>query len=69
MSQMMATKPILDDADPAFHGETEDKPAPVPNDRRISDVEAATKAPAITADQDIPDECASFLLTFSWNEV
>jgi hypothetical protein len=68
MSQMMATKLSLDEADPAFHGETEDKPAPAPSARRISDKEAATKAPAITADQDTPDEYASFFPEFSRNE-
>jgi hypothetical protein len=69
MSQMMATKLSLAAADPAFHGDTEDKPAPAPNARRISDREAATKAPAITADQDTPDAYASFLPEFSRNDL
>jgi hypothetical protein len=53
---------------PTFdHGETEDKPSPVPNASRISHNAAATNAPAMTAAQDTPDEYASFLTKVSAN--
>ena len=62
ISQTMAAVPIVEADAPTFdHGETEDKPSPVPNASRISDNAAATNAPPITAAQDTPDECASFL--------
>jgi hypothetical protein len=38
------------------HGETDESPRPVPKDRRISEREAATKAPPMTAGQDTPEE-------------
>src|SRR5450759_698536 len=49
------------------HGETEDKPMPVPNASRLSDKAAAANAPASTAGQDTPDEGASFLTGVSAN--
>jgi hypothetical protein len=60
---------LIVEADAAIfdHGETEDKPIPVPRESRISDNAAATNAPAITAAQDTPDECASFLAKLSAN--
>jgi hypothetical protein len=42
------------------HGETDDKPIPVPSATKISEIAAATNAPLITAAQDTPDENASF---------
>jgi hypothetical protein len=68
MSQRMPALPMVDADVPMFdHGETKDKPIPVPRASRISDNEAATKAPAITAAQDTPEECASFLTKLSEN--
>src|ERR1035438_10104938 len=68
ISQTMAAFPTVEADAPAFdYGETEDKPSPVPNASRISDNAAATNAPAITAAQDTPDECASFLTEVSAN--
>src|SRR5450755_3820373 len=43
-------------------GETAEKPIPVPSARSASDSAAAANAPAITAAQDTPDVCESFLL-------
>src|ERR1700722_1367367 len=41
---------------PAFdHGDTEERPRPVPNARRMSDSAAATTAPPKTAAHDTPD--------------
>jgi hypothetical protein len=52
----MAVHPILEVDAPAFaHGETAEKPIPVPKARSASDKAAATNAPAITAPQDTPD--------------
>jgi hypothetical protein len=61
-TQPIAVQPIAEADAPTFvHGETADKPMPVPNARSASDSAAATKAPAITAPHDTPDESASFL--------
>jgi hypothetical protein len=58
----MAVRPILDAEAPAFaHGETVEKPIPARKARSASDKAAATKAPAMTAAQDTPDEWASFV--------
>src|ERR1700738_3657985 len=68
MSQITAALLMVEADAPMFdHGETEDKPSPVPNASRISDNAAATNAPPITAAQDTPDECASFLTEVSAN--
>jgi len=68
MSQRMPALRMVDADVPMFdHGEIEDKPIPVPRASRISDNEAATNAPAITAAQDTPEECASFLAKLSEN--
>jgi len=42
------------------HKEMDEKPSPVPSESRISEIAAVTKPPAITADQETPEECASF---------
>src|SRR5450759_1566612 len=47
------------------HGETEDKPMPVPNASKLSDKAAAANAPASTAGQETPEEGASFLTEVS----
>src|ERR1017187_8700658 len=61
-NQTIAPIPIAEADAPMFdHGETEDKPMPVPNVSRLSDKAAAANAPASTAGQDTPDEGASFL--------
>jgi hypothetical protein len=58
----MAVQPIADAEAPAFaHGDTAEKPIPVPKARSASDRAAATNAPAMTAPHETPDECASFL--------
>src|ERR1700680_3624698 len=68
ISHTMAAIPIVVADAPAFdQGETDEKPSPVPNASRISDNAAATNAPPITAAQDTPDECASFLTEVSAN--
>src|SRR5580692_8366368 len=60
ISHIMAAILIFEADAPRFdHGETEDNPAPVPNTRSISHSAAVTNAPAITAAQETPDECAS----------
>src|ERR1017187_6387036 len=65
-SQAMAVRPILAAEAPAFvHGETAERPIPVPKASSASDKAAATKAPAITAAHETPDECASFLTDVS----
>src|ERR1035441_5469814 len=62
ISQTIAPIPIAEADAPMFdHGETEDKPMPVPNASRISDKAAAANVPASTAGQDTPEEGASFL--------
>jgi hypothetical protein len=62
----MAAVPIVDADAPTFdHGDTDDKPNPAPNASRMSDSAAATTAPPITAAQDTPDACASFLTDVS----
>jgi hypothetical protein len=58
----MAVHPIAAaDAPACAHGETAEKPIPVPNARSASDKAAATNAPAMTAAQETPDEGALFL--------
>jgi hypothetical protein len=42
------------------HGETDEKPMPVPNATSASDKAAATNAPAITAPQETPELLESF---------
>src|SRR5437773_632719 len=61
-NQMIAVRPIRDDEPAAVdHGEAAaDRPIPVPKASNASDNAAATKAPANTAAQDTPEECASF---------
>jgi hypothetical protein len=60
ISQTIAAAPNVDADAPALEkGETEDRPNPVPKARRIRDRAAVTEAPAITADQETPDEWAS----------
>lgn len=62
ISQTIAVFPAVEADVPTFdHGETEDKPTPVPSASRIRDTAAATTAPPITAAQDTPDEDASCL--------
>src|SRR5476649_2659685 len=61
-SQPIARQPIADAEAPAFaHGDTLERPIPVPNARSASESAAATNAPATTAPQDTPDDCDSFL--------
>jgi hypothetical protein len=61
-TQTIAVQPIAEADAPAFaQGETADKPMPVPNARSANESAAATKAPAITAPHDTPDEYPSFL--------
>src|ERR1035438_8689424 len=60
ISQMMAPAPIAQSETPTpDHGETEDNPRPVPRERRMTAKAADTNAPAMTAAQDMPEECAS----------
>jgi hypothetical protein len=66
MSQRIATSPTREADIPAFdQGEMEDKPIPVPNAMKINDNAAVAKAPATTADQEIPEACASPLIDVS----
>src|ERR1035437_5418913 len=66
ISQTIAPIPIAEADAPTFdHGETEDKPIPVPNASKLSDKAAAANAPASTAGQDTPEEGASFLTEVS----
>src|ERR1700730_12513406 len=68
ISQTMPALPMVDAEAPVFdHGETEDKPIPVPKASRMSDNAAATNAPAIPAAQETPDAWASFLAKLSAN--
>src|ERR1700693_3592359 len=68
ISQTMPALPMVDAEAPVFdHGETEDKPIPVPKASRMSHNAAVTNAPAITAAQDTPDAWASFLAKLSAN--
>jgi hypothetical protein len=56
-SQMMAPAFTVEVETPMFdHGETDEKPRPVPSVMRISDSAAAVKAPPMTAGHEIPDE-------------
>src|ERR1700693_953726 len=60
ISQMIAAAPTAEaDAPTPDHGETDDKPSPVPNESRITARAADTNAPATTAAQDTPEERAS----------
>jgi hypothetical protein len=62
----MAPLPTVEADTPTFaHGDTEDKPIPVPNARKIRDNAAAVNAPAITAPHETPDENASFRVELS----
>jgi hypothetical protein len=57
---------MVDAEAPTFdHGDTDDKPSPVPNASKMSDNAAATNAPPITADQDTQDAYASLLTASS----
>jgi hypothetical protein len=47
------------------HGETDEKPRPVPRVRRIKDSAAAVKAPPMTAGHEMPEEWVSFLTSKS----
>jgi hypothetical protein len=70
ISHTMAATPTVEADAPTFdHGDTEEKPNPVPNASRISDNAADTTAPAITAAQDTPDECDSFPPEVGWRPV
>jgi hypothetical protein len=54
--------PIVEADAPVFaHGETEVRPRPVPNARRINDIAAPVNAPPMTAAQDTPEKYASLL--------
>src|ERR1700689_3257284 len=67
-SQMTAAQPIVVADAPAFpHGETAEKPMPVPSARSASDIAAATNAPATTAPQDTPETFESFAIAVSEN--
>jgi hypothetical protein len=46
------------------YGETDESPRPAPNARRIKESAAVTAAPAITADQETPEEWASLCSTW-----
>lgn len=61
ISQAMDAFPMVDPDAPTFdHGDIAEKPRPVPSASNMRDREAVTKAPPITADQETPDEYASF---------
>jgi len=57
--KVVADTPELD------HGDTEARPKPEPSARRMSERDAAAKAPPRIAGQDIPDEEASRVVTAS----
>src|ERR1700693_524410 len=62
MSHAIAPAPIVAAEAPlCVHGETAENPSPVPRERRISEREAATKAPPMTAAQDNAEQEASIL--------
>jgi hypothetical protein len=66
MSQIIDATPRLRAEAPSFdHGDTEANPRPVPNETRLSDTAAATKAPAATACQDTPDDGDSVAFIFA----
>src|ERR1700677_3940657 len=66
ISQTIAPLPTEEaDAPAPSHGEIAESPIPVPRATSISDKAAATNAPANTAAQDTPDECASFFVSCS----
>src|SRR5579862_2503126 len=61
ISQMMVATPTAPADAPAFvHGETDDKPRPVPSASRVTDSAAATNAPPMTAAQETAEERDSF---------
>ena len=63
INQTIAAPPIAGADAPLFaHGDTAEKPSPVPSASKISDSAAAANAPAKTAGHDTPDEYASFLM-------
>jgi hypothetical protein len=54
---MMADVPSVEAETPVFeYGDTEDNPKPAPKARRIKESAAVAAAPAITADQETPEE-------------
>src|SRR5271170_687005 len=66
ISHTIAPFPTAEADEPApSQGEIAERPIPVPRAAKISDKAAATNAPAITAGQDTPDECASFFVSCS----
>src|SRR6185312_7465059 len=66
ISQMIDAVPIVEaDAPTLDHGETDDKPSPAPSARSMRTRAAITNAPAITADQETPEECASLSFRYS----
>src|SRR5580658_9795879 len=70
ISQTIAPLPTAEaDAPAPSHGEIAERPIPVPSATSISDKAAATNAPANTAAQDTPEECASFFVSCSACEV
>src|SRR5271169_2875903 len=70
ISQTIAPLPTAEtDAPAPSHGEIAERPMPVPRAASISDKAAATNAPANTAAQDTPDECASFFVSCSGCQV
>src|SRR5665213_2664611 len=63
---MIAAAPIAAGDMPLFaQGETDESPRPVPRERRISAIAAATNAPPMTAAHDTPDAVSSSGLTGS----
>jgi hypothetical protein len=70
ISHTTAPFPTVEAEAPRFdHGDTEDNPSPVPKASRINARDAETKAPPMTAAQDMPDEDASFLTGTSASEL
>lgn len=61
INQTTAPMPIVEAAKPRFlQGDTEERPRPEPRASRINESADRTKAPAMTAAHDTPDEYASF---------
>src|SRR5579863_4521879 len=70
ISQTIAPLPTAEaDAPAPSQGEIADRPIPVPSASSASDSAAATNAPANTAGQETPEECASFLVSSSGRQV
>jgi hypothetical protein len=66
MSHTIAAVPTVEADAPTFdQSETEERPSPAPNARRISDNAAVTNPPAIIAAQETPEELASLLTEIS----